>query len=108
MASLSVNINKYRFKTKPRGFSPQANNTDRVTATCRRSYCQHLRIEGVAWSAQRIHAAVNLSFLDPEPLLFHSSSSSVTLTRLSEPRSRPTTSQKIWYRRELNPGALDL
>jgi hypothetical protein len=27
-----------------------------------------------------------------EPLLFHSSSSSVILTRLSEPRSRPTTS----------------
>jgi hypothetical protein len=37
----------------------------------------------------------NLGFLDLEPLLFHSSSSSVTLTRLSGPRSRPTTSQKI-------------
>jgi hypothetical protein len=36
--------------------------------------------------------AVNLSFLDPEPLLLHSSSSSVILTRLSGPRSRPTTS----------------
>jgi hypothetical protein len=31
-----------------------------------------LRIEGVAWSAQRIRTAVNLGFLDPEPLLFHS------------------------------------
>jgi hypothetical protein len=30
----------------------------------------------------------------PEPLLFLSSSSSVVLTRLSGPRSRPTTSQK--------------
>jgi hypothetical protein len=30
--------------------------------------------------------AVNLGFLDPEPLLFHSSSSSVILTRLSGPR----------------------
>jgi hypothetical protein len=39
--------------------------------------------------------AVNLDFLDPEPLLFHSSSSSIVLTRLSGPRSRPTTSQKI-------------
>jgi hypothetical protein len=29
------------------------------------------------------------------PLLFPSSSSSVVLARLSEPRSRPTTSQKI-------------
>jgi hypothetical protein len=43
-----------------------------------------LRIEGVAWSAQRIS------------LLFLSSSSSVVLTRLSGPRSRPTTSQKLW------------
>jgi hypothetical protein len=29
--------------------------------------------------------AVNLDFLDPEALLFHSSSSSVILMRLSEP-----------------------
>jgi hypothetical protein len=33
----------------------------------------------------------NLGFLDPEPLLFHSSSSSVILARLSKPRS-----QKNW------------
>jgi hypothetical protein len=26
-----------------------------------------LRIEGVAWSAQRIPTAVNLGFIDPEP-----------------------------------------
>jgi hypothetical protein len=32
-----------------------------------------------------------LDFLDKEPLLFLSSSSSVVLTRLSGPRSRPTT-----------------
>jgi hypothetical protein len=37
-----------------------------------------------------------LGFLDPEPLLLHSSSSSIILTRLSGPRSRPSTSQKIW------------
>jgi hypothetical protein len=36
----------------------------------------------------------------PEPLLFLPSSSSVVLTRLSGPRSRPTASQKIWERRE--------
>jgi hypothetical protein len=36
----------------------------------------------VAWSAQRIPAGINLGFLDLEPLLFHSSSSSVILTRL--------------------------
>jgi hypothetical protein len=35
-------------------------------------------------------------FSGPEPLLVLPSSSSVVLTRLSEPRSRPTTSQKIW------------
>jgi hypothetical protein len=51
---------------------------------------------GVAWSAQRIPTAVNLGSLDPEPLVFNSSSSSVVLTRLSGPRSWPTTSQKIW------------
>jgi hypothetical protein len=39
----------------------------------------NLRIEGVVWSAQRIPTAINLGFLDPEPLLFHSSSSSVIL-----------------------------
>jgi hypothetical protein len=39
---------------------------------------------------------VNLDFLDPEPLLFYSSSSSVILTWLSGPRSRPTTSRKKW------------
>jgi hypothetical protein len=35
-------------------------------------------------------------FSRPEPLLFLPSSSSVVLTRLSGPRSRPTTSQRIW------------
>jgi hypothetical protein len=29
--------------------SPQANYTDRATAVCRRSLCQPLRVEGVAW-----------------------------------------------------------
>jgi hypothetical protein len=70
-------------------FSPLANYTDRATAACRRS----LRIEGVAWSAQRIPSSVKSRFSRPEPLLFHSSSSSIILTGLSGPRSRPTTSQ---------------
>jgi hypothetical protein len=51
---------------------------------------------GVAWSAQQIPTAVNLDFLNQEPLLFHSIGSSVILTRLGGPRSRPTTSQNIW------------
>jgi hypothetical protein len=33
-------------KTKLHGLSPRANYTDRVTAACRRSDCQLLRIEG--------------------------------------------------------------
>jgi hypothetical protein len=51
-------------KTKLRGLSPQANCADRATVACRRSKCQFLRVEGVAWSAQRILTAVNLGFLD--------------------------------------------
>ena len=39
---------------------------------------------------------------------FYSSSSSIDLTRLSGPRSRPTTTQKIWQRRESNPRPLYL
>jgi hypothetical protein len=58
-------------KTKLRGFSLQANYTDRATAACRRSQCQLLWIEDVTWSAQWIPIAVSLDFLDPEPLLFH-------------------------------------
>jgi hypothetical protein len=38
-------------KTKLHGLSPRANYTDRVTATCWRSDCQRLRIEGATWSA---------------------------------------------------------
>jgi hypothetical protein len=49
---------------KLRGLSPQANYTDRATAACRRSYCQLLRLEGVAWSAQRIPTAVFSVILD--------------------------------------------
>jgi hypothetical protein len=40
------------------------NYTNRATATCRWNYCQPLRVEGVAWSAQRIPTTVNLGFLD--------------------------------------------
>jgi hypothetical protein len=42
-------------------------------------------------------------FSRPELLLFLSSSYSVLLTRLSGPHSRPSTTQKMWYRRESNP-----
>jgi hypothetical protein len=39
-----------------------ASYTDRATATCRRSYCQLLRIEGATWSAWRIPTAVFSAF----------------------------------------------
>jgi hypothetical protein len=48
-----------------------------------------------------------LDFLDRRRTILPSSSS-VVLTGLSEPRFRSATSQKIWYRLELNPGPLDL
>jgi hypothetical protein len=64
-------------------------------AACRRSYCQRLRIEGVTWLARRIPTAV-FSASRPEQLLLLTSTSSVILTRLSGPRSRPITSQEIW------------
>jgi hypothetical protein len=38
-------------KTKLHGLSPRANYTDRVTAACRRSDFQLVRIEGATWSA---------------------------------------------------------
>jgi hypothetical protein len=51
--------------------------------------------------------AVDIDFLDPKPLLFYSNSSSIILTRLSGPRSRPIT-ENIRQRRKSNPGSLDL
>jgi hypothetical protein len=57
-------------RTKLRGRSPQANYTNRATAAYRRSWCQPLRVEGVAWLAQRIPTAVNLDFLDRSRYFF--------------------------------------
>jgi hypothetical protein len=58
-----MSLSKKTGLTKLRGRSPQANYTDRATAACRRNR-QPLRVESVAWSAQRIPTAVNLGFLD--------------------------------------------
>jgi hypothetical protein len=76
--------------TKLHGLSPRANYTDRATAACRWSDYQLLRIEGATWSAWRIPTAV-FSVLYTGAATFLSSSSSVVPTRLSGPRSRPTT-----------------
>jgi hypothetical protein len=90
---------------KLRGLSPRANYTDRATAACRRSDCPLLRIEGATWSAWRIPTSV-FSVFERGAATFLSSSSSVVLTRLSGPHSRPTTF--FCSARELNPGPLDL
>jgi hypothetical protein len=76
--------------TKLHGLSLRANYTDRATAACRRSQCRLLRIDGVEWSAKQIPTSVFL-VPRPQPLFFLPSSSSIVLTRLSGPRSRPTT-----------------
>jgi hypothetical protein len=69
---------------KPLGLSPRANYTDRATSPSRRSYC---RRDGFPRSYPRIFR--------PETLHFLSSTSSVVLTKLSEPRSRPAAFPKI-------------
>jgi hypothetical protein len=53
----------------------------------------------VSATAPTPRSLIRLSW--PEPLIFHSRKSSIILTRLSGPRSRPTT-------QESNPGPLDL
>jgi hypothetical protein len=46
------------------GLSSRANYTNRVTAACRRSDCQLLRIEGATWSALTDPYGRILGFLD--------------------------------------------
>jgi hypothetical protein len=60
---LPVSTSKLK-EIKLRGLSPRANYTGQATEACRRSYCQLLWIEGVAWSARRIPHGRNLGFLD--------------------------------------------
>jgi hypothetical protein len=69
------------------GLSPQANYTE-LSA----NFCGQRVSRGQHNGSPRPYSR----FSRPEPLLFLPSSSSVVLTRLSGPRSRPTTSQKIW------------
>ena len=51
---------------------------------------------GVTWSAQRFPTAILTSIFWTGAATFYSTSSSIDLTRLSGPRSRTTTTQKIW------------
>jgi hypothetical protein len=68
-------------------------STDRLPRPAK--YCRLLRVEGVAWSSQRIPKVVNLCFLDAVAT-FHSNNISIILIRLSGLRTRSTTWQKIW------------
>ena len=87
-------------KTKLRGLSPRANYSDRAAAAGRRSQCQLLKLEGChVVSATDPHGRFNLCFLDRSRYIFIQV---IDLTRLSGPRSRPTTTQKVWQRRESN------
>ena len=65
---------------------------------------------GVTWSARRVPTAVNLLFSRPGAATFFFIQVAPQLTSrgLSGPRSRPTTTQKIWQSRGSNPGPLYL
>jgi hypothetical protein len=81
-------------KKKLRGMSPPANYSDQATAACQRMPTfadRGCHVVSVTNPYGRIFGFSRL-----ESLLLISNSSSVVLTRLGGPRSRPTTSQKIW------------
>jgi hypothetical protein len=78
-----INIEK-----KLHDLSPRANYTDRATAACRQSNCQLFADRGCHVVSVMDPYGRILGFLD-RSRYFLSSSSSVVLTRLSGPRSRP-------------------
>jgi hypothetical protein len=55
-----------------------------------------------------IYGSLFLSGVYHSLSVFLPSNSSIVLTRLSRPRSRPTAAQKIWQCRKSNPGTLRL
>jgi hypothetical protein len=73
------------------GLSLRANYTDRATTACRGSDFQLFADRGVPCGQRNGSIRPYSRFSRQEPLLFLPSSSSVVLTRLSGPRSRPTT-----------------
>jgi hypothetical protein len=85
-ASIYIYIYIYIYKRKLHGLSPRSNYTNQATASYRRSDCQLVR------RGQRDGSLLLYSrFSRQEPLLLLASGSSVVFTRLSGPRSRPTT-----------------
>ena len=81
---------------KLRGLSPRANYTDRAAAAGRRSLVPTFADRGVSRGQRNGSPRPLISVFWTEAATFYSSSSSIDLTRLSGPRSRPTTTQKIW------------
>jgi hypothetical protein len=65
-----------------------------AVAACRRSLCQLLRVYGVACSVQRMPTAGQSRLPRLKSLLFHWSSSSFILRRLSRFRSKPNATQR--------------
>jgi hypothetical protein len=76
-----------------------------LLAKCTANFCG---LRGVAWSARGIPQGRQSQFSRPEPLLFFQVAPHLSSQRLSTPRSRPIATQKIWQRRELDPGPLGL
>jgi hypothetical protein len=75
---------------KLRGLSPRA------TAACQRSQCQLLWIEGTKWSVWRIPYGRILGILDRSRYFFFQVATQLYSWGWMDPRSRPTTSPKIW------------
>jgi hypothetical protein len=84
-------------KNKLRDLSPQANYTDRSTATCRRNLVPTFVDRGVS-RGQRggSRTVVNLNFLDRSRYFIFQVAPHLSLQGLSRPRSRLTATQKIW------------
>jgi hypothetical protein len=100
----NATYNKKNNKKKLLGLSPRAHYTDLFVG----EFSAHLRGYGVPRGQRDGSPTAVISVSRPEPLLFLPSSSSVVLTRLSGPRSRPTTSQKNLVAPGTEPAPLDL
>jgi hypothetical protein len=91
-SSISLSLSYFTpvIKLKFRGLSPRANYTDRakLVPTFADRGCNVVSVTDPLRPYSRLSRQ--------EPLLFLSRNSSVGLTRLSGPSSRPTASQKIW------------
>jgi hypothetical protein len=98
-------VRKHRLKSTNNNSWPQSAG-ELYRLSDRRSSAKLVSTSADTWvsRSQRVGTLRSYSRLSrPKPLLFLSSSSSIVLTRLSEPRSRHTTSQKVRQRRESNP-----